>query len=189
MPSFESGNFKLEYAGTFPDQLKLIKAFEVFPLEITATGSLNPRSHKWSYSVGCRDVILNGKITYNATRSAVEYRKVLPFPVFGGITKPVLAAEWPVGGVDGWRDSWRRPRLQLGLSVDDTPSSNDDGATLTSNGSLAFRRKVFVTRRWGVEVDGDAKFSFSHDLANGQNMASALGLHVNAKELNLVCRI
>lgn len=54
MPSFESGNFKLEYAGTFPDQLKLIKAFEVFPLEITATGSLNPRSHKWSYSVGCR---------------------------------------------------------------------------------------------------------------------------------------
>jgi hypothetical protein len=77
---------------------------------------------------------------------------VLPFPVFGGITKPVLAAEWPVGGADGWRDSWRRPRLQLGLSVDDTPSSNDDGATLTSNGSLAFRRKVFVTRRWGVEV-------------------------------------
>jgi hypothetical protein len=79
-------------------------------------------------------------------------RKVLPFPVFGGITKPVLAAEWPVGGADNWRDSWRRPRLQLGLSVDDAPSSNDDGATLTSNGSLAFRRKVFVTRRWGVEV-------------------------------------
>lgn len=40
-----------------------------------------------------------------------------------------------------------------------------------------------------LQVDGDAKFSFSHDLANGQNMASALGLHVNAKELNLVCRI
>jgi hypothetical protein len=54
MPSFESGNFKLEYAGNFPDQLKLIKTFEVFPLEITAIGSLNPRSHKWSYSVGCR---------------------------------------------------------------------------------------------------------------------------------------
>jgi hypothetical protein len=54
MPSFESGNFKLEYAGTFPDQLKLIKTFEVFPLEITAIGSLNPRNHKWSYSVGCR---------------------------------------------------------------------------------------------------------------------------------------
>jgi hypothetical protein len=79
-------------------------------------------------------------------------RKVLPFPVFGGITKPALAAEWPVGGADGWRDSWRRPRLQLGLSVDDAPSSNDDGATLTSNGSLAFRKKLFVTRRWGVEV-------------------------------------
>jgi hypothetical protein len=54
MPSFESGNFKLEYAGNFPDQLKLIKTFEVFPLEITAIGSLNPRSHKWSYSLGCR---------------------------------------------------------------------------------------------------------------------------------------
>jgi hypothetical protein len=40
-----------------------------------------------------------------------------------------------------------------------------------------------------LQVDGDARFSFSHDLANGQNMASALGLHMNAKELNLVCRI
>jgi hypothetical protein len=152
MPFFESGNFKLEYAGNFPDQLKLIKTFAVFPLEITAIGSLNPRSHKWSYSVGCRvsstiagssttcntrtllthacmpgqvcqagshcrcqllqlyyivpswnvctqlcavgcctcfedmssaslqDVILNGKITYNAARSAVEYRCAVQIP-------------------------------------------------------------------------------------------------------------
>jgi hypothetical protein len=40
-----------------------------------------------------------------------------------------------------------------------------------------------------LQVDGNAKFSFSHDLSNGQNMVSSLGLHVNAKELNLVCRI
>jgi hypothetical protein len=72
MPCFESGNFKLEYAGTFPDQLKLIKTFEVFPLEITAIGSLNPRSHKWSYSVGCR-VSVHHQSRSRSTTSCISH--------------------------------------------------------------------------------------------------------------------
>jgi hypothetical protein len=74
----------------------------------------------------------------------------LPLPVFGSLTRPVLAAEWELGS------NWRRmPRLQLGLAVsDDVQSSVDDGATLSNDGTVAFRKKAFVTRRWGVEVGG-----------------------------------
>lgn len=54
MPSYESGNFKFNYTGSFPDQIKLIKTVTAFPFEITATGSLNPRSQKWNYTIGCR---------------------------------------------------------------------------------------------------------------------------------------
>lgn len=60
----------------------------------------------------------------------------------------MLAAEWELG------NSWRKaPRLQLGLAVaDDVQSGVDDGATLGGDGTVAFRKKAFVTRRWGVEV-------------------------------------
>jgi len=54
MTTFEKGNFSLSYTGQFPDHLKLVKTIEVFPFEITAIGSLNPRTRSWSYAVGCR---------------------------------------------------------------------------------------------------------------------------------------
>lgn len=75
-------------------------------------------------------------------------RKSLPLPVFGGLTRPVLAAEWELGS------NWRKvPRLQLGLAVaDDVQSTVDDGATLSNDGTVGFRKKLFLTRRWGVEV-------------------------------------
>jgi hypothetical protein len=62
----------------------------------------------------------------------------------------VLAAEWELGS------NWRKvPRLQVGLAVaDDVQSTVDDGATLSNDGMAAFRKKMFVTRRWGVEVRG-----------------------------------
>lgn len=76
----------------------------------------------------------------------------MPLPIFGGVTRPVLAAEWELGS------NWRKvPRLQLGLAVaDDVQSSVDDGATLSNNGTVAFRKKMYVTRRWGVEVRGSS---------------------------------
>jgi hypothetical protein len=79
-------------------------------------------------------------------------RKSLPLPVFGGLTRPVLAAEWELGS------NWRKvPRLQLGLAVaDDGQSCVDDGATLSNDGAVAFRKKMFVTRRWGLEVSAPA---------------------------------
>jgi len=69
----------------------------------------------------------------------------------------VLAAEWELGS------NWRKvPRLQLGLAVaDDVQSSVDDGATLSNNGTVAFRKKMYVTRRWGVEVRHTVKGSSS----------------------------
>lgn len=76
-------------------------------------------------------------------------RKAIPLPVLGGLMRPVLAAEWELGS------NWRRvPRLQLGLAAaeDVQSTSMDDGATLGSDGKVNFRKKVFVTRRWGVEV-------------------------------------
>ena len=45
------------------------------------------------------------------------------------------------------------PSLQIGLAVaDDVQSGIDDGATLGSDGTVAFRKKAFVTKRWGLEV-------------------------------------
>lgn len=75
-------------------------------------------------------------------------RKSLPLPIFGGLTRPVLAAEWELGS------NWRKvPRLQVGLAVaDNVESTVDDGATLSNDGTVAFRKKMFLTRRWGVEV-------------------------------------
>jgi hypothetical protein len=62
----------------------------------------------------------------------------------------VLAASWQLG------TEWRRaPRLQLGLAMaDEARSPLDDSATLGTNGTVAFRKKAFVTRRWGLEVGG-----------------------------------
>jgi hypothetical protein len=78
-------------------------------------------------------------------------RKTLPLPVFGGLTRPVLAAQWRLGS------NWRQPpRLSVGLGVADEVAYSplDDGATLSSSGTVAFRKKAFLTRRWGVEVRG-----------------------------------
>lgn len=75
-------------------------------------------------------------------------RKTLPLPILGGLTRPAISAEWELGS------NWRKvPRLQLGLAVtDDVQSMVDDGATLSNDGTVAFRKKMFVTRRWGLEV-------------------------------------
>lgn len=76
MPSYESKNVKLDYTGSFPDKLKLIKTINVFPLEVTLCGALNPRSNEWSYSVGARDTLIGGRVTYNKDSNCVEYRCV-----------------------------------------------------------------------------------------------------------------
>lgn len=76
----------------------------------------------------------------------------MPLPIFGGVTKPVIAAEWQIGSVrDDWRN-WSRPRLQLGFAVDDSPSTTDDGWNVNTNGSVSFRKKAYLTKRWGLEV-------------------------------------
>jgi hypothetical protein len=89
--------------------------------------------------------------------------------VFGGLTRPVLAASWELGS------NWRKlPRLQLGLAVaDDVQSTVDDGATLSNDGTVAFRKKMFLTRRWGVEVrpsrhQGQSHLQQLHGRADGR---------------------
>ncbi|KAF8068396.1 hypothetical protein HT031_002085 [Scenedesmus sp. PABB004] len=98
--SWDAGQqLKLSYSGLFPDQVKLIKQQELFLLQLTAIGAFNPRTLKASYSLACRDKLVGGRVTYDHSRRAVEYRKVLPFPIMGGATHPVVAAEW--GGARG----------------------------------------------------------------------------------------
>lgn len=261
MPTLEAGsNVTFSYEGTFPDNFKLVKTVQVFPLELTAIGSVDPRSGRCGYSLVCRvralggawlchlsavvcmclyvmhimahmvrvcvchkraslprtahtylllqnpsspllqDVVLRGRLTWNASRSALEYRKALPLPLpfLGGVLRPVLAAEWRVDRHSPL-EAWRRPRLQLGLAADAADGDGsrsgaalDDGAALAPDGTLSFRRKAFVTRHWGLEVDGTARCSIAHDLADGASpgaVAGALRLAVSARELNVVCRV
>jgi hypothetical protein len=74
MPEYEGNNIKVGYNGQFPDNLKLIKTFNFFPVEVTAVGSLNPRTNAWSYSVAARDSVIGGRITYNKINNSVEYK-------------------------------------------------------------------------------------------------------------------
>lgn len=71
-----SKNVQLSYHGAFPDNLKLIKTLNVFPVEVTAIGALNPSTNSWSYSIGARDSIIGGRITYNKVNNSIEYRWV-----------------------------------------------------------------------------------------------------------------
>lgn len=74
MVEFDSKNLTLSYSGQFPDQLKLIKTINAFPVEVTAIGSLNPRTNTWGYSVAARDSLIGGRITYNREHNSLEYR-------------------------------------------------------------------------------------------------------------------
>lgn len=65
---------KFAYDGRFPDNLKIIKTVNFFPVEVTAIGALNPRTNQWSYSVGARDSVIGGRITYNKVNNSIEYK-------------------------------------------------------------------------------------------------------------------
>jgi hypothetical protein len=71
---YETKNLKFAYAGRFPDNLKVIKTVNIFPVEVTAVGQLNPRTNAWCYSVGARDSLIGGRIIYNKANNSVEYR-------------------------------------------------------------------------------------------------------------------
>ena len=74
MPDYKTDNLDLSYSGNFPDQLKLIKTINAFALEVTAVGTLNPRTNQFGYCVGVKDTLINGRITYNREKNSVEYK-------------------------------------------------------------------------------------------------------------------
>lgn len=71
---YESPHLKFAYSGNFPDNLKVIKTVNLFPVEVTGYAALNPRTNEWSYAVGARDSVIGGRITYNRANNSVEYR-------------------------------------------------------------------------------------------------------------------
>lgn len=74
MPAYESSHLALSYSGSFPDHIKLLKTINAGPLEVTAVGTVNPRTNDFGYCLGIRDTLIGGRVSYNRAKNAIEYK-------------------------------------------------------------------------------------------------------------------